>query len=238
MRPIRPTPWILAGTLLASLAACQPQTGSPGENASLETADQKASYGIGRNIGQGLEPVADRIDIDAFARGLRDALNEEEPAVEQAVLDTTLQSFQMELQQAQQRQMAEKAETNKAAADSFLAANAEREGVQTTDSGLQYEVIEQGDGAKPGPEDTVTVHYRGTLPDGTQFDSSYDRDEPAVFPVQGVIPGFAEGLQLMSVGSKYKLYISPDLGYGSMGQGPIPPNSALVFEVELLDVTK
>jgi FKBP-type peptidyl-prolyl cis-trans isomerase FkpA/FKBP-type peptidyl-prolyl cis-trans isomerase FklB len=220
---------------MVSLAACQQQA-EPGANASLETADQKASYGIGRNIGQGLVPMAERIDVDAFARGLRDALNERDPAVSQAVLDTTLQTFQMALQEAQQQKMAEEAESNQAEADSFLATNAEREGVRTTDSGLQYEVIEEGDGPKPGPDDQVTVHYRGTLPDGTQFDSSYDRGEPATFGVQGVIPGFAEGLQLMSVGSKYKLYIPPDLGYGPRGQGPIPPNSTLIFELELLDI--
>lgn len=236
LRPNRHTNWILAGAMLASLAACQPQAGETGSNASLETADQKASYGIGRNIGQGLAPMADRIDIDAFAAGLRDALAESESAIPQAELDSTLQAFQMDLQQAQQQQMAAEAETNKAAADSFMAANGEKEGVQTTDSGLEYQVIEAGDGPRPGPDDTVTIHYSGTLPDGTKFDSSYDRGQPATFSVQGVIPGFSEGLQLMPVGSKYKLFIPPDLGYGPRGQGPIPPNSALVFEVEMLSI--
>lgn len=236
MRPKRHTNWILAGAMLVSLAACQPQASEAGADASLETADQKASYGIGRNIGQGLAPMADRIDIDAFARGLRDALAESESAVPQAELDSMLQNFQMDLQQAQQQQMTAKAETNKAVADSFMAANGEREGVQTTDSGLEYEVIEAGDGPKPGPDDTVTIHYSGTLPDGTKFDSSYDRGEPASFGVQNVIPGFAEGLQLMPVGSKYKLYIPPELGYGPRGQGPIPPNSVLIFEVEMLEI--
>ncbi|MGD8494661.1 MAG: FKBP-type peptidyl-prolyl cis-trans isomerase [Gemmatimonadales bacterium] len=236
MRPNRHSHWILAGAMLVSLAACQPQAADTGANASLETADQKASYGIGRNIGQGLAPMADRIDIDAFAAGLRDALAESESAVPQAELDSTLQAFQMDLQQAQQQQMAAEAETNKAAADSFMAANGEKEGVQTTDSGLEYQVIEAGDGPKPGPDDTVTIHYSGTLPDGTKFDSSYDRGQPATFSVQGVIPGFSEGLQLMPVGSKYKLFIPPDLGYGPRGQGPIPPNSALVFEVEMLSI--
>ena len=237
MRAVADKFWILAGAAIVSLAACQQQA-EPGANASLETADEKASYGIGRNIGQGLVPLAERVDIDAFARGLRDALNQREPAVSQAVLDSTLQDFQMALQEAQQQKMTEEAEANQAAADSFLATNAEREGVQTTDSGLQYEVIEEGDGPKPAPDDQVTIDYRGTLPDGTQFDSSYDRGEPATFNVQGVIPGFAEGLQLMSVGSKYKLYIPPDLGYGPRGQGPIPPNSTLIFEIEMLAIVK
>lgn len=237
MRAVAYRSWILAGAAIVSLAACQQQA-EPGANASLETADQKASYGIGRNIGQGLVPMAERVDVDAFARGLRDALNEREPAVSQAVLDSTLQTFQMALQEAQQQKMTEEAEANQAAADSFMATNAEREGVQTTDSGLQYEVVEEGDGPRPAPDDQVTIDYRGTLPDGTQFDSSYDRGEPATFNLQGVIAGFAEGLQLMSVGSKYKLYIPPDLGYGSRGQGPIPPNSMLIFEIEMLAIVK
>lgn len=237
MRAVNYSPWMLAGAMVASLAACQQQA-EPGANASLETADQQASYGIGRNIGQGLAPMADRMDIDAFARGLRDAMNGQESAVSQAVLDTTLQSFQMDLQQAQQQQMAEEAGANQAVADSFLAANAEREGVQTTDSGLQYEVIEEGEGAKPDSSDVVTIHYRGTLLDGTQFDSSYDRNEPVTHAAQGFVSGFSEGLRLMSVGSKYRLFIPPELGYGPRGQGPIPPNSALIFEVELLDIVQ
>ncbi len=106
----------------------------------------------------------------------------------------------------------------------------------TTESGLQYEVIEEGDGAKPTRRDQVTVHYKGELTDGTVFDSSYDRGQPATFPLNRVIPGWTEGLQLMRVGAKYKFYIPPDLGYGSRGTGSIPPNSALIFQVELLRI--
>lgn len=211
-----------------------------GVDASLETDDEKASYGIGLNIGQGLVPVAERIDVNSFAMGLRDALDEADPAVSQEELQGLLQSLQMDLQQAQQQATSEEADANQAAADSFLAATAEQEGVTTTESGLQYEVIEQGDGPRPGPEDQVTVNYRGTLADGTQFDSSYDRGEPATFSLGGVIPGFAEGIQLMPVGSTYKLYIPPALGYGPQGGpgGGIPPNSALVFEIELLEIVE
>ena len=110
------------------------------------------------------------------------------------------------------------------------------EGMQTTDSGLRYEVLEQGDGPTPTLDDQVTVHYRGTLEDGTVFDSSYDRGEPITFPLRAVIPGWREGLQLMPVGSKYKLYIPAELGYGARGKGPIPPNAPLIFEVELLEI--
>ena len=120
--------------------------------------------------------------------------------------------------------------------ESFLAANAQREGVQTTESGLQYEVMRDGSGPKPKITDTVTVHYKGTLIDGTVFDSSYDRGQPATFPLMQVVPGWRQGIPLMPVGSKYKLYIPPDLGYGSQDKGTIPPNSVLIFEVELLGI--
>lgn len=126
--------------------------------------------------------------------------------------------------------------TDGAAADPFLTENAKREGVTTTDSGLQYEVIQQGEGVKPTLADEVTVHYRGELTDGTVFDSSFDRGEPITFPLMAVVPGWKEGLQLMSTGSRYKLYIPGDLGYGPSGKGPIPPNATLIFEVELIAV--
>ena len=129
-----------------------------------------------------------------------------------------------------------KAETNIAEGEKFLAENAEREGVTVTDSGLQYEVMSEGDGASPTAEDTVTVHYKGTLLDGTEFDSSYSRGEPATFPLSRVIPGWTEGVQLMKVGSKFKFFIPSELAYGERSTGKITPNSTLVFEVELLDV--
>jgi FKBP-type peptidyl-prolyl cis-trans isomerase FkpA len=120
--------------------------------------------------------------------------------------------------------------------ESFLADNAKREGVQTTESGLQYEVLRDGSGPKPHVTDTVTVNYKGTLIDGTVFDSSYDRGQPATFPLMQVVPGWRQGIPLMPVGSKYKLYIPPELGYGSQDKGTIPPNSVLIFEVELLGI--
>ena len=122
------------------------------------------------------------------------------------------------------------------AAENFLAENGKREEVTTTESGLQYEVLEEGDGAQPTREDQVTVHYKGELLDGTVFDSSYDRGEPATFPLNRVIPGWTEGLQLMQVGAKYRFYIPPELGYGARDTGTIPPNSTLIFQVELLSI--
>lgn len=231
---------IIGLVLMALMTGCSMESPEAGVDAALETDDEKASYGIGLNIGQGLVPLAERIDVNSFAMGLRDALAEADPAVPQEELHELLNSLQVDLQQAQQQAMAAEADANQATADSFLAANAEREGVTTTESGLQYEVIEQGDGPRPGPEDEVTLNYRGTLIDGTQFDSSYDRGEPATFSPGGVIPGFAEGIQLMPVGSKYKLYIPPELGYGPQGRpgGGIAPNSTLIFEVELLEIAQ
>lgn len=229
---------LLAATLVA-LGACETQSGEAGGEGNLETADQQASYGIGYNVGANLVPMAERIDTDALVSGLRDAMQENDPDIPQEELQQVLQTFQMELQQAQQQAMAAEAETNQAAADSFMAAVAEREDVTMAESGLGYEVVEQGEGATPDSADQVTVHYRGTLPDGTQFDSSYDRGEPATFSLQGVIPGFAEGIGMMPVGSTYRLYIPPALGYGPRGAGPdIPPNSPLIFEVELLEIAE
>ena len=221
--------------LLALLTACAAE---PGADVTLESSDQKASYGIGFNIGQGIVPVGDRVDLSAFAMGLRDALDEADPAIPEEELAEILRAFQMDLRQAQQEAMNAEAEQNQVAADSFMQVNGEREGVTTTESGLQYEVVEAGDGPTPGPEDQVTLHYRGTLPDGTEFDSSHDNGEPATFGLGNMIPGFAEGLQLMSVGSTYRLFVPPELGYGTRATGPIPANSALTFEVELLEIVE
>ena len=148
-----------------------------------------------------------------------------------------MQAYQEKAAAEQQAAQAALAETNMAAATAFLAENAAKEGVVVTDSGLQYEVVTAGDGPKPGPEDTVEVHYRGTLLDGTEFDSSYARGETVTFGVGQVIPGWTEALQLMPVGSKYKLVIPPELGYGAGGAGQvIGPNAALVFDVELIAI--
>jgi FKBP-type peptidyl-prolyl cis-trans isomerase FklB len=148
-------------------------------------------------------------------------------------------SFQMQLQQQQAQQMEQQGELAAANAEigaAFLEENAQKEGVQTTDTGLQYKILEQGEGPTPGPDSTVTVHYRGTLLDGTVFDSSYDRGEPISFPVNGVIAGWTEALQMMTVGSKWELFIPADLAYGPQGRPSIPPNSVLTFQVELLGI--
>src|SRR5438876_12382815 len=150
---------------------------------------------------------------------------------EQEVRDTIM-AFEKDMQQ----KLTETAQKNAAEAEKFLAANKTKEGVKTTENGLQYKVLKEGSGAQPKSSDSVTVNYRGTLTDGTEFDSSYKRGQPATFPVAGVIKGWTEALQLMKVGSKFQLFIPPNLAYGDQGRPGIPPNSILIFEVELMDV--
>jgi FKBP-type peptidyl-prolyl cis-trans isomerase len=177
------------------------------------------------------------MDVDAFTAGLRDALEGGEPRMTQEEITAEMQAYQEKMAAEQQVVQAEMATANAAAAAAYLAENATVEGVVVTESGLQYQIIEAGEGAMPGADDTVEVHYRGTLVDGTEFDSSYARGETVSFGVGQVIPGWTEALQLMPVGSKWKLAIPPELGYGAGGAGQmIGPNSALIFEVELVSI--
>ena len=172
------------------------------------------------------------MSLEAIVAGLTDAFNGADSRVSEADLSA---SFQV-IREVMQAQAAAKAEAAAAAGKQFLADNAKRDGIVTLDSGLQYEALNTGEGAKPSREDQVRVHYHGTLIDGTVFDSSYDRGQPAEFPVGGVIAGWTEALQLMSAGSKWRLYVPSELAYGAQGVGSIPPHSVLVFDVELLDV--
>lgn len=226
----------LASTV--SLAACQGGLEST-SRAPLDTENQQASYGIGFQVGTSLLPGADSILVEQLVRGLRDGIEQRDPAIDRADLEAVVQRFTMMIQQQQMQRRSAEGEQNRQQGEEFLAGNANKEGVQTTASGLQYEVLREGDGARPGPQDRVTINYRGTLLDGTQFDSSYDRGQPATFSVGGVIPGFAEGLQLMTVGSQYRFWIPGDLAYGEAGGGDqIGPNATLVFEVELLEIAE
>ena len=226
---------ISAGLAVSSLlmSACT------GEKKELKTLKEKASYTIGQQMGNSLVQVAPEIDEAALVRGLKDAIAGQQPAIDPQSGAAALQEYQGTLQKAlEARKAADSEKSLKAAAD-FLAENKKREGVKSTESGLQYEVLREGAGEKPTAADTVKVHYRGTLLDGTEFDSSYGRGEPISFPLNGVIPGWTEGLQLMNTGAKYKLYLPPDLAYGERGAGSqIGPNSALIFEVELLEIVK
>lgn len=204
--------------------------------AELETEAQKLGYVFGMEIGNQLRQGGAEIDMDSLVEALRAAYAGSDLALtpEQA---TTIRNDYIAARRAEAEAMQKKlAADNAAAGDKFLLENAQREGVNVTESGLQYEVISQGDGPKPAATDTVTVHYRGTLLDGTEFDSSYSRNQEATFGLNQVIPGWTEGLQLMPVGSKYKFYIPSGLAYGPNGPPSIGPNATLVFEVELLGI--
>lgn len=232
----------LALVTAVSLSACNQQTETPeAEEAeatvTLETSEQRLSYGIAYGLGARMAADAVPLDVDAFTVGLRDAMEGGEPRMTQEEIQAEMQAYQEKAQAEQQAAQAAAGEANMKASTAFLTENATREEVVTTDSGLQYEVLEAGEGPTPGPNDTVEVHYRGTLVDGTEFDSSYSRGESVKFGVGQVISGWTEALQLMPVGSKYKLYIPSDLAYGAGGAGQvIGPNSALIFEVELLGI--
>ncbi|TLX55887.1 FKBP-type peptidyl-prolyl cis-trans isomerase [Stutzerimonas nosocomialis] len=211
------------------LAGCDSQT-----SVKLDTPAQKASYGIGLNMGKSLSQEGmDDLDSKAVAQGIEDAIAKKD----QRITDEELMEAFTYLQTRAEERMAA---MNKEAAEAgrkFLEENGKRDGVITTESGLQYEVVEKAEGPQPTADDVVTVHYEGRLTDGTVFDSSIKRGSPIDLPVGGVIPGWVEGLQLMHVGEKYKLYIPSELAYGEQSPSPmIPANSVLVFDLELLGI--
>jgi len=200
----------------------------------FESIEQRVSYGVGRQLGDQLKnnPFKE-FDVTAVQAGLADALAGDASQVSDELLNEAFGVVSKKMQEQEQ----ELGKVKAAEGEKFLAENAGREEVTVTESGLQYEVLETGEGDKPTAESTVRVHYHGTLSDGTIFDSSYERGQPAEFPVGGVIAGWTEALQLMSVGSKWKLSIPYNLAYGERGsQGAIPPYATLVFDVELLDI--
>ncbi len=208
------------------------------EKSELTTPQQRTSYSLGANIGGNLKRQVADLDLDAkmLAAGVADALAGKS-ALSETEIEEVLGAFQKEMQgKAQARQKAE-SEANARKGEAFLAANAKKDGVKTTASGLQYKVLKTGTGKSPKATDIVKVHYHGTLIDGTVFDSSVQRGEPVSFPVEGVIPGWVEALQLMKEGDKWQLVIPAKLAYGEQGAGgPIGPNSTLIFEVELLAI--
>lgn len=212
------------------LAGCDSQT----SEVALETPAQKASYGIGLNMGKSLaQEGMDDLDSSAVAQGIEDAIGKKEQRLKDEEL---IEAFAF-LQKRAEERMVEMNEESAAAGKKFLEDNAKREGVVTTASGLQYEVVKKADGAQPKATDVVTVHYEGKLTDGSVFDSSVERGSPIDLPVNGVIPGWVEGLQLMHVGEKYKLYIPSELAYGEQSPTPaIPSNSVLVFDLELIAI--
>jgi FKBP-type peptidyl-prolyl cis-trans isomerase FklB len=205
------------------------------EHEVLKTEKDKVSYIIGVNIGRNLQKQSVEVDPDLISRGMKDVASGTKLLMTDEEMKATMASFQQEMMKKHEEEVKKAAEKNKAEGEAFLAANKKKPGVVTLPSGLQYKVITEGKGKSPKATDTVTVNYKGTLIDGTEFDSSYKRGEPATFPVNGVIKGWTEALQLMKEGSKWELFIPPDLAYGEKGAGnAIGPNETLIFEVELL----
>jgi FKBP-type peptidyl-prolyl cis-trans isomerase FklB len=214
---------------LAVLALALPALAE--EKLPYKNQKDNASYAIGLNIGSNFHKQKIELTTDAFVAGLKDGLADKRQMTEAQVRDT-MQQFEKDME-AQRKAQAEK---NLKDGEKFLEENKKKEGVKTTASGLQYKVLKEGTGPQPKDTDTVTVNYKGTLINGTEFDSSYKRNEPSSFPLNAVIRGWTEGLQLMKVGSKYQFFIPPALAYGERGpSGEIGPNSTLIFEVELMD---
>jgi FKBP-type peptidyl-prolyl cis-trans isomerase len=226
------TPGAKAGQ--GTTAAKKPATAA----APLTTQKQKASYAVGANIGRGLH--RDGVDVDPaiVARGLRDALAGAKLQLTDEEMKAALTTLTAEMKKKQDAETAAVSEANKKEGETFLAANKSKEGVTTLPDGLQYKILTPGNGPKPTPTDTVVANYKGTLINGTEFDSSYKRGQPVTFPVGQVIKGWTEVLQLMPVGSKWEVYIPSDLAYGPQGpgRGPIGPNETLIFEIELVSI--
>jgi FKBP-type peptidyl-prolyl cis-trans isomerase len=203
----------------------------------LKTAKDKTSYAVGLNIGNSMRKDGVDIDPSILARGLKDALGGGKTLLTDEEAKTAMVALQNDLRKKQEAKLQQVGETNKQEGEAFLAANKTQDAVVTLPSGLQYKVLKEGTGPKPSASDSVVCHYRGTLLNNTEFDSSYKRGQPATFPVGGVIKGWTEALQLMPVGSKWQLFVPSELAYGARGAGAnIGPNATLVFEVELLSI--
>ena len=199
----------------------------------IETEEAKMSYMLGYILAENTKKAESLLNQEAFLQGVKDNVKNKAPALSEADKMNIKNKIQ---QKAEFKAKKEKQEKEKMKSQNFLEENKKREEVKTTESGLQYEVLQEGKGSSPTLSDQVEVHYKGTLIDGTEFDSSYKKNQSIKFPLNGVIKGWQEGLQLMKEGAKYKLYIPSDLGYGNQGAGSIPPNATLIFEVELIKV--
>ena len=204
----------------------------------LPTEKDQISYTIGMAMGKQLDEIKDEINLDTVVKAMRTQMAGEKALLDDTQAQAIMEGFGQKMQAKQIAKMMSDAKTNQEKGEKFLADNGKKPGVTTTASGLQYQVLTEGKGRKPALADGVKVHYKGTLLDGKSFDSSYDRGEPAVMPLEGVIPGWQEGIQLMPVGSKYKFWIPAKLAYGEQAPPMIGPNQMLTFEVELLEIVK
>lgn len=224
---------VLLITVGALLSAC----GKQERKTELKTQDEKISYALGLDLGGSLSELHTELDIATLIQAIQDTLTGGDVLLTGKEIAAVMQEFSKQMEAKQKQEAQAQQGKNLTEGEMFMEENKNKEGVQTTTSGLQYKVLTEGDGAKPSATDRVTVHYRGTLLDGTEFDSSYKRGQPATFALNGVIKGWTEGLQLMKMGSKYEFVIPPKLAYGKRGTGAqIGPDATLIFEVELLDI--
>ena len=235
-----PAPKTQAGSTSAKKATARKQTSPAASRPKpliLRTQQDKVSYAIGMNMAKNLQRQSVDVNPDALSRGLKDVLTGNKTLLTEDEAKTTLTNFQNDMRAKAQEEIQQVSEANKKEGQDFLAANKTKDGVVVLPSGLQYKILKEGTGPKPSAGDSVVCNYRGTLINGTEFDSSYKRGEPATFPVNGVIKGWTEALQRMSVGAKWELFVPPDLAYGERGAGAeIGPNATLIFEVELLSI--
>jgi len=236
---------LLAVAVAVSLTACQKdEKNAANDKVELKTFEQKSAYAIGLSMGRYInstlsrqEELGIKLDNEVILKAVKDGL-EKKAQMSDADIEKALKAYDEKVNESAKKKAEDDAKSNLEKGKKYLEDNAKKQGVTVTKSGLQYEVEKMGTGEKPKATDTVRVHYVGTLIDGTKFDSSYDRKEPAEFPLDHVISGWTEGVQLMPVGSKFKFTLPANLAYGEQGAGSIPPNSVLVFEVELLDIVK
>lgn len=232
MSRLKCTLWIIL-LLLLSLSPCAGQ-----EKKTSEEQKVRDSYSLGYEFGNGLRAQGVEIDGDVLFSAIRDGLDAKEPAIDRPEMQRTVRDLRKRIMVRQEIRFRERSEKNLEDGKAFLKENSVKAGVKTLPSGLQYKVLQEGSGPVPKASDWVAVNYRGTLINGAEFDSSYDRGEPTTLPVAGVIKGWTEALQLMKTGSKWHIFIPPDLAYGKRAFGRIPPNSTLIFEMELLAITE
>lgn len=228
----------LTSQAIAQNNQAETKPAAPAVEKSDAEVKEEVSYAVGMDFGYRLKRAEYEFDIDTLAKAMKDVLSGETTKLTDQQAQAAIQAWQTKQQAAMEEKRKTEGVGNLKQAEEFLAANAKKPGVKAVNDKLQYEVIEEGAGESPTAKDTVSVHYRGTLLDGTEFDSSYKRNQPAEFPLNGVIKGWTEGLQLMKPGAKYKFYIHPDWAYGAQGRPGIPANALLTFEVELLEVKK
>lgn len=230
---------IICTSLITVLSACNDQANAQSEAIKFDNQSSKVGYSIGMQMGSQIVKIKDEISEEALIMGIKDSLAGKQPQLPMDKMQAAMQEFQKTMMEKEKAKQLAKSSTNVAEGKKFLAENKSKDGVTTTKSGLQYKILKAGEGTSPSATDTVVTHYTGTLIDGKVFDSSYTRNSPATFPVNGVIKGWTEALQLMKVGSKWQLFIPSELAYGKRGAGAdIGPDQVLIFEIELLEIKK